>query len=108
MPARPPCGAPAGSVTPRPTGPSPPLTTCGVTPAGGTGAACSLAGMATTATEGLTYADLEDMPDDGRRYELSYGTLIVTPAANTRHQRIAFRLARALDDRVSGGLEVLP
>ena len=29
----------------------------------------------------LTWRDLEGLPDDGRRYELVDGTLIVTPAA---------------------------
>lgn len=27
----------------------------------------------------FTYADLEAVPDDENRYELSYGTLVVTP-----------------------------
>ena len=34
----------------------------------------------------FTYADLETAVEDENRYELSYGTLIVTPAPNTRHQ----------------------
>lgn len=40
----------------------------------------------------LTYVDLELMPDDGHRYELIDGTLIVTPAPTRRHQRVSSRL----------------
>lgn len=35
----------------------------------------------------LTYEDLATMPDDGHRYELIDGVLIVSPAPLTRHQR---------------------
>jgi len=56
----------------------------------------------------LTYADLQAMPDDdGHRYELVDGTLIVTPAPRTPHQRVGFNLARALADRVPADLEVM-
>ena len=34
----------------------------------------------------LTYDDLQAMPDDGHRYELVDGTLVVTPAPSNRHQ----------------------
>lgn len=34
----------------------------------------------------LSEDDLADVPDDGRRYELVNGTLVVTPAPNVRHQ----------------------
>ena len=44
----------------------------------------------------LTYADLEGMPDDGHRYELVDGVLVVTPAPSTLHQRCAYRLAALL------------
>jgi len=36
--------------------------------------------------EPLTEADLAAMPDDGHRYELIDGALVVTPAPNVRHQ----------------------
>lgn len=49
-------------------------------------------------TTPFTVADLEGMPDDGRFYELSNGVLVVTPGPNIRHQDIAFRLGRHLDD----------
>ena len=32
----------------------------------------------------FTYPDLEDLTEDENRYELSFGTLMVTPAPNTR------------------------
>lgn len=54
----------------------------------------------------LTRADLEQVPDDGHRYELVDGALVVTPAPGTRHQRAAFRLARLLDDACPDDLEV--
>jgi Uma2 family endonuclease len=54
----------------------------------------------------LTYDDLRDMPDDGQRYEIIDGELIVTPAPIMGHQRVVGRLYRLLDDyarRVQGG-----
>ena len=45
----------------------------------------------------LTVDDLEAMPDDGHRYELLDGVLIVSPAPRPLHQRMAFRLAMLLD-----------
>ncbi|MEP6762942.1 MAG: Uma2 family endonuclease [Gemmatimonadaceae bacterium] len=39
-----------------------------------------------------TVADLEDFPDDGNRYELLDGILLVTPLASAPHQRISTRL----------------
>ena len=44
----------------------------------------------------FTYGDLEDLPDDGNRYELSFGSLIVTPAPSTRHQALAAAMAAFL------------
>jgi Uma2 family endonuclease len=42
----------------------------------------------------LTRADLDAMPDDGHRYELIDGSLIVTPAPSRRHQLAVTRLAQ--------------
>jgi Uma2 family endonuclease len=36
------------------------------------------------------------LPDDGKRYEVVYGELLVTPAPRPRHQRIAGRIFVAL------------
>lgn len=47
---------------------------------------------------GLTIADLEAMPDDGRRYELIGGAIVMTPAPGVGHQRISYRLQRLLAD----------
>lgn len=57
----------------------------------------------------LTVADLEAMPDDGHRYELIDGVLIVTPAPGTAHQRAVVALLRSLADACpsGAGLEVL-
>ncbi len=46
----------------------------------------------------VSYADLERMPDDGRRYEIVDGELFdVTPAPSPLHQRVAKRLERQLE-----------
>lgn len=55
----------------------------------------------------LTRADLDAMPDDGHRYELIDGTLIVTPAPVWPHQRVSSRLLGVLLPACPGDLEVL-
>ena len=56
----------------------------------------------------LSYDDLLDMPDDGQRYEIINGELIVTPAPTSAHQRVLAQLFRMLDDHahVTGAGEV--
>jgi Uma2 family endonuclease len=61
--------------------------------------------------EPFTVDDLERMPDDGRRYELIDGMLIVSPAPGLPHQRVAFVLGTLLeaacpDDAVVFGTEL--
>ena len=46
----------------------------------------------------ITWRDVQQMPDDGKRREAIEGELYVTAAPSFRHQRICHRLAVALDD----------
>jgi Uma2 family endonuclease len=46
----------------------------------------------------FTAADLATMPDDGQRYEVIDGELLVTPAPGGGHQLVVHALFRALDD----------
>ncbi|BBX98561.1 Uma2 family endonuclease [Mycobacterium lacus] len=46
--------------------------------------------------------------DPTRRWELSEGTLIMSPRPQLWHQRISKRLTRLLDDHLPDGLEALP
>src|SRR5688500_18040100 len=55
----------------------------------------------------LTRADLDRMPDDGHRYELVDGVLLVSPSPRRAHQRAVLRLLRALDDACPPEFEVL-
>lgn len=72
--------------------------------------------MSITATTGpsglpfgrpLTVRDLEDMPDDGHRYELIDGTLLVSPAPGRWHQRAVGNLATRLMERCTDEFEVV-
>ena len=40
----------------------------------------------------ITWQDVQQLPDDGKRYEAIEGELYVTPAPSIRHQRISLRL----------------
>ena len=56
----------------------------------------------------LTRADLDAMPDDGHRYELIDGTLVVTPAPSLRHQIVLGELLLVLSRACPTPLKVLP
>jgi Uma2 family endonuclease len=47
-----------------------------------------------------THRDLEDMPDDGNRYEIIDGELYVTPFPRTGHQRAVTQLVVLLSNHV--------
>ncbi len=56
----------------------------------------------------LTREDLDRMPDDGHRYELIDGVLIVSPAPILRHQRAVANLIIAIHGACPDTAEVLP
>lgn len=66
-------------------------------------------GTVTTLPRGrpLTADDLATMPDDGHRYELVDGTLVVTPSPSRKHQLVSGRLHRLLDAACPDDLLVL-
>jgi Uma2 family endonuclease len=54
----------------------------------------------------VTFAELQEWPDDGRRYELYDGEVIVVPSPFPRHQRVALNIEEILREyeHASGGL----
>jgi Uma2 family endonuclease len=56
----------------------------------------------------FTVAELDRMPDDGRRYELLDGALIVSPRPTTIHQLVAGRLCGVLSRACPEDLCVVP
>jgi Uma2 family endonuclease len=53
-----------------------------------------------------TIYDLADLPDDGHRYEIIDGVLVVSGVPSMRHQRAARRLTRLLEDACPPEYEV--
>lgn len=53
------------------------------------------------------FDQLADLPDDGRRYEVVDGLLVVSPPPSPRHQFVAAALLRQLDRQNPGGWHVL-
>ena len=59
----------------------------------------------------MTYSDLERLADDGHRYELYEGELVVVPSPILRHQRVVANLAdlfRAYARRYGGEMVFAP
>jgi Uma2 family endonuclease len=56
----------------------------------------------------FTTDQLDRMPDDGRRYELLDGALVVSPRPDTIHQVVAMRLAVILHAACPEGMLVIP
>jgi Uma2 family endonuclease len=56
----------------------------------------------------FTADDLDSLPDDGQRYELLDGELLVTPSPRVRHQNVAGELYYLLRLVVPPGLRLLP
>ena len=57
----------------------------------------------------VSFAELCQWPDDGRRYELYDGEVIVVPAPIPRHQLVAIRIGRLCLDyaEASGSLALI-
>jgi Uma2 family endonuclease len=58
--------------------------------------------MSMAATAGWTIEQLRALPDDGNRYEIIEGELLVTPAPAWRHQRASRELLVRLHEYLSG------
>ncbi|MGH3318994.1 MAG: Uma2 family endonuclease [Streptosporangiaceae bacterium] len=56
----------------------------------------------------FTFADLDEAPDDGRRWELIAGSLVVSPSPFGAHQWCVGRVYRLLDDASTSDTAVLP
>ena len=55
---------------------------------------------------GFTVDDLDAMPDNGRRYELIGGAIVVTPSPGPPHQRASRRLERLIERACPPGYEM--
>ena len=66
----------------------------------------ALSGTAVPDVYGYTTADLHALPDDGRRWELIDGSLIVSPSATIDHNAIVRWIAQILEDSAPEGFVV--
>jgi len=57
--------------------------------------------MQTIVAPKLTYQDLLEMSNDGKRYELIEGEVYMTPSPNWRHQEIVINLLTAIREFVT-------
>ncbi len=62
--------------------------------------------MTTILSNAFTVDDLESMPDDGKRYELIGGAIVMTPAPEPDHQRVVGGVFRLVQDACPPGHEV--
>jgi Uma2 family endonuclease len=62
--------------------------------------------MTTILSNAFTVDDLESMPDDGKRYELIGGAIVMTPAPEPVHQRVGGGMFRLIEDACPPGHEV--
>ncbi len=63
--------------------------------------------MSVRSSNALTLEDLEALPDDGRRYELIGGAIVMTPAPEPVHQRVSGNLEQLLRAALPDGYEML-
>jgi Uma2 family endonuclease len=65
-----------------------------------------------TMIEALTYEDLQAIPEDGHRYELIFGEIVMSPSPNTRHQYVLgelfTRMKQHAHDRLLGRVYIAP
>ena len=62
--------------------------------------------MTTATSNAFTLEDLEALPDDGNRYELIGGAIVMTPAPEPVHQRVSRRLLHLIEEACPEGHEV--
>jgi Uma2 family endonuclease len=57
----------------------------------------------------VSYAELQQWPDDGRHYELHDGEVVVVPSPLPKHQRVALSIADVLREyeQASGGVVLI-